>query len=125
MEKVRRIAQSEWVLMTVMKLLASCRDGVGNVVGRDPHIANFGVIVPLPLQLVELIDQLNFFQVVRASDFDVQRSYLEYCRTKEVYWSLRTIASLPYYCFQREWAELVALVACSVPTRNRTASGNI
>lgn len=56
--------------MTVISSLSSCRNGVGHIVGRDPRISNFGITVPLPRQLVELIDQFNLFQVIRASGFD-------------------------------------------------------
>lgn len=79
--------------MTVMSFLETCRDGAGHRVRRDPRIANFGIIPQLSRQLVELIDQFNCFQVVRASGFDVHLSYLDYRRTQEIDWSPHTMTS--------------------------------
>lgn len=88
-ETIWRIARSEWEVMAVILFLAACRDGVGVVLGAgwDPRLANSGIIVPLPRRMVELIERLNFFQVVRSSEFDAELSFLAYCRTRKVDWS--------------------------------------
>lgn len=77
--------------MKLMYFLSSFRYEVRQIVGRDSRTFNFGVILPLPPHLDDLIDQLIFSQVVRASDFDGRLSYLEYIHTKKVYWGLHTI----------------------------------
>lgn len=111
--------------MAVMSFLASCRDCVGHSIGWDLRIANLSIIMPLPRQLFELINQFNFFQVVSASDLDARLSYLAYRRAQEVDWSFHTIVSLLYYIYRWESAESFVFGACYFPTRKGTASDNV
>lgn len=84
--------------MTIMYFLSMFHDGANKGVTKDLCVNQGGIIVPLNLPFVELVEQFNFFQIVFESGFDARLYYMVYFSARKVYWSLNHL-TMPLYQF--------------------------
>ena len=74
---IRNIAYSEFAVMSVMRFLTICSDGVLDNYGLDPRVTNYdGVIVPLQGRLLDLINAVGVMHCVRSTGFDAASSLM-------------------------------------------------
>lgn len=67
----------EFTVMVVMKFLCDARDGEHLGVPSHERRPGCGTLVPLPKGVVNVLDQLGIFHLVRASSFDAACWYGE------------------------------------------------
>lgn len=93
-----RITLSEYIVSSVLSILATARDGPTGIGERYccvPESVKSGVLVPLSSRPVRAIQEFRFFHIFRSADFDTALVYVAFCCPCRIGWRL-----VPSSCYQ-------------------------